>query len=258
METNQKIIKEMILMLGHKAEIASNGMEAVSKFSNSSYDLIFMDCQMPIMDGFEATKKIRTLEQRGNKPQVPIVALTAGSNRQDRDRCKFVGMNYYLNKPFSISDIKDALVKHLGSDAISTREDAIEHTEERESHDTSNSVSTSAKVLNFSAIDNILEVERQTGKSILPSIFEGFVSQMEEKLVEINTNIDLNDYESTYRTAHAIKSMSANIGADRIRSISAEIEGSARSNSVDSIGNKLETLNSAYHEFVYEFKQEYF
>ena len=111
--TNQDIIAEMLNLLGHEVDIADNGQTAVAKFLEGNYALIFMDCQMPIMDGYEASRRIRQLETEQQMTPIPIIALTAGSDRRDRDRCFEAGMNDYLTKPFSISDIQHAIDKRL-------------------------------------------------------------------------------------------------------------------------------------------------
>ena len=256
-ETNQKIALEIISMLGHQAEIASNGQEAIDKFKSKKYDLIFMDCQMPLIDGYEATLKIRQIEKNLDLEHIPIVALTAGFDKQDRERCKSSGMDDYLTKPFSISDIQNSLKKYFGSAApknnIGTPTSETDNSAPEEP-----SISDAKRgVLNLSAIENIREVERQTGKSILPSIFDGFISQMEEKLIEIENNNKSGDHESLYRTAHAIKSMSANIGAEKVKSISSQIEASGRIANMDEMSKKVTILNAAYKEFVDEFKVEF-
>lgn len=252
--TNQQIIVEMIGLLGHKAEIASNGQIAVDKYMNGKYSLIFMDCQMPVMDGYTATREVRRIELERNIERVPIIALTAGSDEEDKDRCRQAGMDGYLTKPFSISDIQKNIEKHLQtaySDSVSKSNIELDINEkvincsERE---------VEQKILDLSAIENIREIERQTGKQLLPSIFEGYVKQMEEKLQDIEREFRSEDSVSIYRTAHAIKSMSANIGAHKVRTISALIERKGRENEVFDLQEAISTLTEAYQEFLVEFE----
>ena len=109
------------------------------------------------------------------------------------------------------------------------------------------------KVLNLAAIESIRDVERQTGKKLLPSIFEGYINQMDEKLRDIERDFNAHDSTSIYRTAHAIKSMSANIGADKVRSISSQIEKKGRENELGGLAEEIILLKEAYHEFVEQF-----
>jgi CheY-like chemotaxis protein/HPt (histidine-containing phosphotransfer) domain-containing protein len=257
METNQNIAREMIQMLGHTVDIANNGKEAVESFFDKRHDLIFMDCQMPVMDGYEGTLKIREIERTMNFQPVPIVALTAGFNEQDRERCRFVGMNHYLSKPFSIADIKKTLAKYLGQKFPEEINWKLEVPKADSTNLAKAPIGGNQAIVNSAAIENILEVERQTGNSILASIFDGFVDQMDEKLEEIQLNCSNMDNRSVYRSAHAIKSMSANIGAEKVRSISAEIESVGRNNNLADIDAKLDKLKVAYSEFVDHFKSVY-
>jgi CheY-like chemotaxis protein len=96
---NQRLASKMLEKLGHTVTIANNGNEAVTLFQQQSFDIIFMDVQMPEMDGMAATAAIRQLEQ-GSSQHIPIVALTARAMKGDRQACLAAGMDGYLSKPF--------------------------------------------------------------------------------------------------------------------------------------------------------------
>jgi len=255
-ETNQRIAREMIQMLGCEVDIACNGEEAISKYRENNFDLIFMDCQMPVMDGYDATRHIREIEKDNHFQPIPIVALTAGTNKEDKAKCREAGMDAYLTKPFSIPELtrvlKDFLGETIGAPATPT--EAPSFTPEPASADVSES--PHLEIINKQAVDNIREVERQTGRSILPAIFEGFNSQMMEKLLEIDEDLNAGDQQALYRTAHAIKSMSANIGAEQVRRHSADIEKMGRSGSTEGAARAIELLKVAYEEFVVSFDAE--
>jgi hypothetical protein len=104
---NQKVAKAHLHKLGLQCELASNGQEAIKSVMMREYDLILMDCQMPVMDGYEATRQIRNLQ--GNKAQVPIIALSANTTSEDQERCEAVGMDGFIGKPFT----RDQLTKEL-------------------------------------------------------------------------------------------------------------------------------------------------
>lgn len=105
---NQEVAINMLEILGCSVDIANNGLEAVKQFSDTKYDLILMDCQMPEMNGFEATIKIRELEQ-GKSNRIPIIAVTANALIGDREICLAAGMDDYLSKPFTMQQIKQHL-----------------------------------------------------------------------------------------------------------------------------------------------------
>jgi PAS domain S-box-containing protein len=110
---NQKVAVAILKKLGFTADIANNGLEAVEKVKEREYDIIFMDCQMPGMDGFQATRTIRAMEGVGRR--VPILAMTANAMQGDRERCLEAGMDDYISKPITIVDLKNALHRWVSS-----------------------------------------------------------------------------------------------------------------------------------------------
>ncbi len=107
---NQMVIVGMLTKLGYEVDVASNGKEAVTCFQQQHYDLVFMDCLMPEMDGFEATKEIRRVEMNSGLPnQTPIIAFTAKAMKGDREMCLSAGMNNYLTKPVTIEKLTSML-----------------------------------------------------------------------------------------------------------------------------------------------------
>ena len=108
-EINKKLLSKVLENLDLEVSFASNGEEAVQLREKKSFDMIFMDIQMPIMDGVEASKAIRNFENKHNKKAVPIIALTANTGQSDRETYINAGMNDYLAKPIVIADVKSRL-----------------------------------------------------------------------------------------------------------------------------------------------------
>jgi PAS domain S-box-containing protein len=113
---NQKVALRMLEKLGIKGDVAWNGVEAVDATAHNSYDLILMDCQMPEMDGFAATRVIR--QREGNQRHIPIVAMTANAMAEDRQRCLAAGMDGYIAKPMKVGELAAALTSHLDADTL--------------------------------------------------------------------------------------------------------------------------------------------
>jgi CheY-like chemotaxis protein len=109
---NQKVGAAQLGKLGCRVDVAANGLEALKMTTQMPYDLIFMDCQMPELDGYETTSQIRKRE--GSARHTPIIALTAGAMAKDRERCIQSGMDDYLSKPFRPVQLRELLVKYLG------------------------------------------------------------------------------------------------------------------------------------------------
>jgi len=106
-EINQKIIQYSLTNAGYEVDIAHNGQEAIDKYHEGEYDLVLMDVQMPVLDGFEATAHIREIESTvlNNSKHIPIIALTANAMKGDREKCLDAGMDEYLSKPFTPNDL---------------------------------------------------------------------------------------------------------------------------------------------------------
>ena len=107
--TNREVALAQLQKLGYNASAVTNGAEAVEAVERGGYDLVLMDCQMPVMDGFEATRRIR----ESIHPGIPIIAVTADAMPDDRDRCLSEGMNDYLAKPVDLAPLVDVLARWL-------------------------------------------------------------------------------------------------------------------------------------------------
>jgi len=214
---------------------------------------------MPIMDGYTATQNIRYLEKENQFQPTPVVALTAGFDKEDELRCKSVGMDHYITKPFSISELKMVLQSFIGYTGIVSSKKTPKDTPNITLSASSLSPTETEKIediLNLSALENIREVERQTNNPLLATVFSGFIDQMNEKLEKLQDSLSAENSDSLYKTAHAIKSMSANIGAKKVQDISAEIESIARSGSVLDIETRISELHAAYDQFINVFQSE--
>ncbi|MCE9535627.1 MAG: response regulator, partial [Nitrospirae bacterium] len=108
---NREVAMGMLELLGYQVDCAENGQQALEIAATGTYDVVLMDCQMPIMDGFTATAHIREREQQRQHARIPIIALTANAMEGDRERCLTVGMDDYLSKPFTQQSLSDILVR---------------------------------------------------------------------------------------------------------------------------------------------------
>ncbi|MDQ6759888.1 MAG: response regulator [Acidobacteriota bacterium] len=108
---NQKVIERMVQKLGYRADLVANGREALEALTRMPYGLVFMDCQMPEMDGFEACREIRNRDLGGTR--IPVIAITANAMKGDRERCLAAGMDDYVSKPFKQDDLKNVIEKWI-------------------------------------------------------------------------------------------------------------------------------------------------
>jgi CheY-like chemotaxis protein len=120
--TNQRVASLMLAKLGCQVDLASDGREAIQKWTDLDYDAVFMDCQMPGMNGFDATAEIRRRETaiQGNSRRTPIIAMTAGAMPSDKDHCLAAGMDDYVSKPVSLEVLGSVLRRLDGSSVAAT------------------------------------------------------------------------------------------------------------------------------------------
>ena len=119
---NQKVIERMVQKLGYRVNLVANGreaIEAITALGHAPYSLIFMDCQMPEMDGFEACRQIRKLN---TGVRIPIIAITANAMKGDRERCLAAGMDDYVSKPFKQEDLRIVMERWLNRAASAEQE----------------------------------------------------------------------------------------------------------------------------------------
>jgi len=196
--TNQLVAKAILSNLGCQVEVAANGREALEALARNNYDLVFMDCQMPEIDGYETTRRIRA--GAALSPDIPIVAMTAHAMQGDRERCLECGMDDYISKPITVNEVRSILSRYLGRVA--------EHRENR------------------SALFEEQELlERLMGdRALARMILEGFLDDMPSRLEKLGQSIAQGKNEVIRLHAHAVKGASANIGAHQLRGLAASLE----------------------------------
>ncbi len=201
---NQEIITSLLEESHLIIDIANNGLEATNIFKQKQYNLIIMDIQMPIMDGYEATKIIRQTD-----PDIPIIALTANARQEDLEKTLQAGMNQHLNKPIEIDKLYKILIKYLPKDEISKASTSIKTAK----------ASTSPDIPEFSNINTELGLSYFSGNSkIYLKILKKFSEGYKDLKVE-----DLN-LEQLKRCAHTVRGLSSNIGATELNDITVKLD----------------------------------
>ena len=200
-KTNQEIIVGLLENSGININIANNGEEAVTLFKTDSYELILMDLQMPIMDGYEATKIIRNINK-----EIPIIALTANAMKEDVEKTKAVGMNKHLNKPIDIEKLYETLLDYISKKTDIINKNVL--------------IKDETNLPEFENIDKEYALKLVLGdKKIFVNILKGLV-----KYKDINME-SLNDKEFK-RATHTIKGVSASAGALNLNSITKQLDES--------------------------------
>ena len=227
---NQKVAVLMLEKLGCRIDVVGNGQEAVTALKQFPYDLVFMDCQMPEMDGFEATVAIRALPLPA--ANVPIVALTANAFKDDQDRCLAAGMNDFLSKPVTSPGLQRMLARWVKteSEASAMQHKPSEHT---------------------AASDNLLSVRKaldemaaMLGAEIVPEVLALFAATADELLPALQRAIAARDFSVLERHAHRLKGALAQVGARDVAQLAAELEQLGRSQSTEGALSLLERMRA--------------
>lgn len=238
---NRQVALENIKKLGCSVESAENGMEALEKIKGGEFDGIFMDCQMPLMDGYETTKKIREFE--GSKKHTPILAMTAHAMKTDKTKCLAAGMDDYLSKPATADKIKRALVKWVCREGGSVA-GASEH------GGTESFSSPIDSMKELSAFDISIGLEIMGGKvEILKKIVQAYVGVAPGHIEAIEKAFGAEDFAKTNMEAHTFKGASSSIGAERLRHIAQAIEAAARDGQAEILEKLIKQLAPEYQGF---------
>jgi signal transduction histidine kinase/CheY-like chemotaxis protein/HPt (histidine-containing phosphotransfer) domain-containing protein len=202
---NQKVARGTFFKLGHVVDIVKNGAEAVAAWRTGDYDLIFMDCQMPIMDGYEATREIRRLE---SAQRIPIIALTADAMKGAEEVCRAAGMDDYLTKPLDIGRVRAAIARRAPASA---------------------KPSVAPDGLAPSPVDMRRLSEIAGGEeAFTDELIDLFISTGNMTLADIRTALHGGDWETLGRKAHSLKGSSANIFALATSVAAERLESAAR------------------------------
>ena len=232
---NQKVALKMLSTYGYQADVAHNGKEAVVALQNQSYDLVFMDVQMPEMDGLKATQTIRadpTIEQ----PY--IVAMTAHAMQGDRANCLSVGMNNYVRKPIRRRDLA-AVIRQCPASR------KAEKISERPLEKTTSLAET---LSNLPTLDTTVLEGFVADSSFLKEVCDSFLNDAPKQISQIKIALDQADAAALDNTAHALKSLSGCIGARALWQLCQRIEGIGKRNCTESAVPLFAQLEHEYEQ----------
>jgi signal transduction histidine kinase/ligand-binding sensor domain-containing protein/DNA-binding response OmpR family regulator len=209
---NQKVARIMLEKLDYQVDIVGNGREAVTAWETGRYELILMDCQMPELDGFEASREIRRLE--GGAQRIPIVALTAHAMQGAEAECLAAGMDDYLSKPLDRSKLVACLERHLRTGPRLTGGAEAPTTVGAETTDP----------VDWDSLLTILEGDEFTARELVML----FMSSGNEALSALATALDNGDRATVLAQAHALKGASGNLQAHGVSAVAGRLESAAR------------------------------
>lgn len=232
--TNQKVALGMLRRLGYGADVAANGLEALNALKKNRYDLVLMDCQMPEMDGFEATALIRDPKSGVLDPKVPIVAMTAGATEEDRKRCLAAGMDDYLSKPMRREQLAEIIRRWCSGEGSGCERSKKPKEEDQ-----------------LAIFDRSALLERLLGdEELVGVILKEFQKEGMEQIEQLRGALDCNDSEKGRRLAHTLKGSSGNVGAMVLREWALRLEEAMKSGDMDEARKRLRRVEDAFHQFL--------
>jgi CheY-like chemotaxis protein/HPt (histidine-containing phosphotransfer) domain-containing protein len=216
---NQMVALGILQLRGYDATVAGNGREAVDAHAQAAFDLILMDCHMPEMDGFAATKQIRERERSTVGQRVPIIALTANAMAQDREDCLAAGMDDHLSKPFGAVTLQAMLDRWMPRPA-STQAEAAQPA--------AGAPVKPADVLDRQTLDQLGKLITNGRPELLERVIKLYLVESPKLIQQLKQAADANDAPEIARSAHSLRSSSANVGAEVLSRYCGDIEASAR------------------------------
>jgi CheY-like chemotaxis protein/HPt (histidine-containing phosphotransfer) domain-containing protein len=235
---NQEIVMMMLQKFGCIVTIANNGAEALNKLELDNYNLILMDCMMPIMDGYEATMNIRKMQRNDNIPKLPIIALTANAIEGDREKCLACGMDDYISKPFNADDLLQKLKFWLQAPKLIEYGQLNAQTHEKDTQE----------IIDESVLAALKNLDANSGEEILRRIIGIYFEHAEKLLHDLISAWDKGDIQSIRIAAHTLKSSSHQVGATVLGELCRIVEQEARENRYDPTRRPLVEIQQLYTE----------
>jgi two-component system sensor histidine kinase/response regulator len=232
---NQQVALGILQISGYNVTVVNNGREALEAHAEGGFDLILMDCHMPEMDGFEATRAIRLREHAAGSRRIPIIALTANAMARDREECLEAGMDDHLSKPFNMLALQELLARWMAQSGTGATQAAAL---------AARATAKAAEVLDRAILDELARVRTNGKPELLTRVIKLYLSESPELIQKLKEAARAGDGARMVSSAHTLKSCSANVGAAVLSRYCAEAEALARKAETDEVRRcitKIET-----------------
>ena len=234
---NQEVAIQMLKTMGYSVNVVNNGERALKELATHAYHMVLMDCEMPVMNGYEATRLWREVESQQQRKPIPIIAITAHSASRDREKCLDCGMNDFLSKPFEYVVFSEKVNKWLSN------VDEVIYSLENTAHEkkvTQGKVESPLPngnsilpMLDQEKLNQLLYWQGKHNPELLKKIVGLFLQQLPKSLNEMSKAVQQADIATVSDIAHTLKSSSATVGAVSLTSMCKQIELSCDSGKID-------------------------
>jgi signal transduction histidine kinase/HPt (histidine-containing phosphotransfer) domain-containing protein len=249
---NQEVTRAMLENLNYYAAIVANGREAIEAMARHSYDAVLMDCQMPEMDGYDASKAIRDLEAlrdsesqlngTGSPVHIPIIAVTAHAYQSDQARCLAAGMDDYLAKPFNQDQLQDVLARWVHATPNAKPETPVNLAAA-----TTASAAPELSPIDLKTLDTIKGLKKPGEPDFFPAVVNLYLKNSRHLLELLRAALHKEDGEFLRDTAHNLKSGSATVGALRLATLCNQLESAIAIDAHGDAGSVFLAIEAEYH-----------
>ncbi|MFC1735785.1 response regulator [Candidatus Hydrogenedentota bacterium] len=230
--TNQVVALKILERLGYRTDAAANGLEAVKALETIPYDLVLMDVQMPEMDGFEATAKIRDPESKVRNHGIPIIAMTAHAMAGDKEKCLEAGMDGYVSKPVQPRALADTIEEFLHDKTPPESRPAAEND------------SSPVEIFDKAAL-----LERLGDEELINTVLDVFLEDAPCQLAKLKETVETRDASLIERQGHTLKGAAANAGALRMRDVAFQIEKAGETRELEKAEQLIDEVEAEFEGF---------
>jgi CheY-like chemotaxis protein/HPt (histidine-containing phosphotransfer) domain-containing protein len=251
---NAQVAQRLLSLLGIETDSVADGKAALGHIERNAYDIVLMDCQMPVMDGYTATRTRRAQERDQGLPRLPIIAMTANAMAGDREKCLDAGMDEYLTKPLDRRLLEQTLTRWLadsgGGRAVATQAPAATAgvTMEIAAQPAAPAKADSPQVaaIDPGVVQELLEVMGEG----FPGLVQVYFEDTPRLLERLGVAADVTDHEAIAEITHTLKSSSANLGALALAELARRAELDARARRGDELGSLQRRLGNEFQRVV--------
>ena len=241
---NQHVGREMLATFGLEFKVVNNGQDALEARKNEQFDLILMDCQMPIMDGYEATHQIRQYEKEIDQDRITIVALTANAMEGDREKCISAGMDDYLSKPYSAKTLFNTLSCWLQESIETNNIETFERYPNKETVEATKGVRTPADSIDIRKFEETNEMMSEN----MGVLVDAFVESGAQNLNDIRRQYKESDFARLRESTHALKGSCGALGIQQLLKVCQDLENACIEGNRVGMDTMVEDIEKYFNE----------
>jgi PAS domain S-box-containing protein len=245
---NRKVALSQLSKLGYRADVVVNGREVLEALSVSNYELILMDCQMPIMDGYEATSEIRRRET-GGPTRTIIIALTAHALAGERSKCLAAGMDDYMSKPLKRDELAGMLerwIPHTNEANPTTLQTPVASSRSGRDRRGPPPRRSRVQIIDLSVLESFRDIQQEGGADLVSELIHLYINDTRTRLVQMRTAVKERNTKKLQTIAHSLKGSSSNLGTRGMSALCLELEKTLIHEGVDGAWAVLKKLDEEF------------